>query len=218
MASVALGKGRKEWLKHRMEFTEIEKSNKTMKTVQKTLTGEILDKQKKPDHIQFADIILLPIKYLLNVINLQRLLFLLSFLTFGVGDGITSTYMMEIRGVAEEVNPVIRFMYVSSGADGVILIKTWFTFVILFLVWRFSCGKNIYWTINGFLFALFIGGVMAMGANLMEANGVQSLSSNTVIFTFLLSIQLFVLIGDLLDKSLDTAKVKQVPTKHASPL
>ncbi len=189
-----------------------------MKTVQKTLTGEVLDKQKKPDPIPFADIILLPIKYLLTVTNLQRLLFVLSFLTFGVGDGITSAYMMQIRGITQEVNPVIRFMYVSSGANGVILIKTWFTFVILFLVWRLSWGKNIYWTINGFLFALFIGGVMAIRANLMAANGIQPPSASSVIFIFLLLIELFVLIGDLMDKSFSTATVRQARAKHASPL
>jgi hypothetical protein len=188
-----------------------------MKTVQKTLTGEVLDKQKKPDPIPFADIFLLPIKYFLTVTNLQRLLFVLSFLTFGVGDGISSAYMMQIRGVTEEVNPVIRFMYVTSGGNGVISIKIWFTFLILFLVWRLSWGKNAYWTINGFLFALFIGGVMAIRANLMAANGIQPPSASSVIFIFLLLIELFVLIGDLMDKSFSTAKVRQIHVNRASP-
>ncbi|MCZ7398203.1 MAG: hypothetical protein O8C62_00730 [Candidatus Methanoperedens sp.] len=188
-----------------------------MKTIQKTLTGEVLNNQKKPDPITFADLIRLLIKYFLTVTNLQTLLFLLSFLTFGVGDGITSAYMMQIMGITQEVNPVIRFMYVSSGANGVISIKIWFTFLILFLVWRLSWGKNAYWTINGFLFALFIGGIMSIRANLMAANGMTAPSPYSIIFTFLLLTGIFVLIGDLMDKSFSTAKVRQIRVNRASP-
>ncbi len=130
-------------------------------------------------------------------LNLQRLLFILSFLTFGVGDGVTATYMMKKEGVMRESNPIIRFMYATGSS--VISIKIWFTFIILFLVWLLK-SKDSYWTINGFLFALFVGGIMATGANLMATSGITPPSPGSIIFTYLFLVILFVMMGDAMDK------------------
>ncbi len=187
------------------------------KTVQKTLTGEALDRISRAVPISLSDVVLLPVKYFISKANLQSLLFLLSFLTYGIGDGVTATYMMDKTGAMREINPIARFMYASSGAHGVIIIKTWFALIILFLVWVISRKTNTYWTINGFLSALCIGGVMAMRANIMAAYGMTPPSANSIIITFLLLTVLFVILGDLMDKLHGTSGIKKPGIRQASP-
>ncbi len=167
-------------------------------TVQKTLTGDVADSASTK--ISIFDIIGLSIKYLISTANLQRLLFLLSFLTYGVGDGVTAAYMIEKTGVMMEANPLVQFVYASSGVQGVITFKIWFGFIILLLVWIVSRRTNTYWTINGFLAALCVGGIMAMRANLMAAYGMTPPSPDSVIMAFLILTVLFVMIGDMMDK------------------
>ncbi len=186
------------------------------KTIQKTLNGEAVDRLSKAIPISITDIFWLPIKYFVKTANLQRLLFLLAFLTYGIGDGVTAAYMMDRTGVIREINPVMRFMYASYGAQGVISIKIWFTFLILFLIWIISRRTNTYWTINGFLSALCVGGAMAMRANLMAAYGMTPPSASSVIMAFLFLTVLFVMIGDMMDKLGSTA-VKQVRESRTSP-
>ena len=169
-----------------------------MRTVQKTLTGEVIDQVLKP--IPVTEIILLPMAYLVKAANLQRVLFLFSFLTYGVGDGITAVYMMERTGIMREVNPLVRFMYATSGTHGVIVMKIWFVFMILFLAWVIAKRSEAYWTVNGFLCALIVGGVMAMGANLVASYGVEPPAPGSIIMTFLFLTVLFVMLGDLMDK------------------
>jgi len=169
-----------------------------MRTVQKTLTGEVIDQVLKP--IPVTEIILLPMVYLVKAVNLRRVLFLISFLTYGVGDGITAVYMMERTGIMREVNPLVRFMYATSGAHGVIVMKIWVVFIILFLVWIISKRTEAYWTVNGFLCALIVGGVVAMGANLMALYGVEPPAPGSIVMTFLFLAVLFVMLGDLMDK------------------
>ncbi len=170
------------------------------KIIQKTLTGEEVNRTPTVKPVPLKDIIFLPIIYLLNTLNLRKILFLLAFLTYGLGDGVTAIQMMDKTGVSREVNPIVRFMYTNSGKQGVITLKVWIALVILFLVWIISRKTNLYWTINGFLFALTIGGVMAVRANLMAAYGMSPPSPGSVISTFLVMVILFVMIGDLLDK------------------
>lgn len=175
-------------------------------TIQKTLTGEILSPLKETTSVSLADVLLLPLNYLLSITNLQKLLFLSSFLTYGVGDGITAAYMMERVGVVREINPVARFVFASHGAQGVIGIKIWFAFLILFFVWLISRKSESYWAVNGFLSALFLGGIMAIRANMMAVYGLSPPSPNSIIMTFLFLTVLFVMIGDLIDKLHHPAK------------
>src|SRR5665811_967598 len=100
-----------------------------------------------------------------NKRRLKSLLFISSFLTYGLGDGISAAYMMERTGASIETNPLARFMYVSYGSKGIVALKLWFTFVILSLVSTISKRTGAYWATNGFLFALTIGGLMATRAN-----------------------------------------------------
>lgn len=178
------------------------------KTIQKTLTGEAVDPLSRAVPISITDVIWLPIKYLISTANLQRLLFLFAFLTYGVGDGITAAYMMDKIGVTHEINPIVRSMYVSGGAQGAVAIKIWFTFLILVFVWIISRKTNTYWTINGFLSALCVGGIMAMRANLMAAYGLPPPSAGSIITAFLFLTVLFVMLGDLMDKLHGTSSVK----------
>lgn len=153
------------------------------------------------------DLLLLLVRYIVHEVNLQRLLFILSFLTFGVGDGVTAAYMMNKVGVMHESNPIIRFIY--STGNSVIGIKIWFTFIILFLVWLLK-SEDSYWTINGFLFALFVCGIMATGANLMATSGITPPSPRFIIFTYLFLVILFMILGDAMDKiSSNKLKVKK---------
>jgi len=156
------------------------------KIVQKTLTS-------------LKDIIYLPIKSLLSAIELQRALFVSSFSTYGVGDGVTAVYMMERTGVMREGNPFVRFVYSSSGYLSVLAYKIWYATVVLSVVWIVSKKKQIYWTINGFLFALTLGGIMAVRANIMVAFGMDPPSPGSLIITFLFMVILFVMIGDQMD-------------------
>jgi len=140
------------------------------------------------------------IEYIIFKLNLQRILFLLSFLSFGVTDGLSAVYMIDKRGLAGEANPLIRFMYASSGSNGVIGIKIWLVLIILSFVRNISKGKENYWMINGFLFALFVCGVMATGANLMAARGLEPPDARTIIATYLFLVVLLTMIGDAMDK------------------
>jgi len=140
------------------------------------------------------------IEYIIFKLNLQRILFLLSFLSFGVADGVSAAYMIEKRGIIGEANPLIRFMYASSGTSGVIGIKLWLVIIILSFVWNISKDKDNYWMINGFLFSLFVCGVMATGANLMAARGLEHPDASTIIATYLFLVILLTMIGDAMDK------------------
>jgi hypothetical protein len=184
-------------------------------TVQKTLTGDIVDSASTDTSVSIFDIIWPTIKYFIITANLQRLLFLLSFLTYGVGDGVTAAYMIEKTGVMREANPLVQFVYASSGAQGVITFKIWFSFIILLLVWIVSRRTNTYWTINGFLAALCVGGIMAIRSNLMAAYGVIPPSPDSIIMTFLILTVLFVMMGDMMDK-LSSRGVKQTQTPALS--
>jgi hypothetical protein len=152
------------------------------------------------EDVSVAEVLKLLIKYLLYNLNLQKILFLLSFLTFGVADGISAAYMIEQKGLIGEANPFIRFMYASRGTNGVIEIKIWLVLIILYFVWNVSKGRKNYWMINGFLVALFVGGLMATGANLMAAKSLEYPGADTIIATFLFLVILLTMIGEAMDK------------------
>lgn len=166
--------------------------------------NELQEDSKSNESIQedgsVAEVLKLLIKYIISKLNLQKILFLLSFLTFGAADGISAAYMIEKRGVFGEANPLIRFMYASSGSMGVIEIKVWLVLIILYFVWNVSKGKNNYWMINGFLFALFVCGMLATGANLMAARGLEPPDAGTIIAIYLFLVILLTMIGDAMDR------------------
>ncbi len=159
----------------------------------------MVDNASKTATVSISGVSLLK-NYLINAAHLQRLLFLLSFLTYGVGDGVTAAYMIEKAGVMAEANPFVQFVYYSFGVQGVILFKILFGFIILLPVWIVSRQANTYWTVNGFLAALCVGGIMAIKTNLMVTDVVTPPSPELVIIAFLILTVLFVIIGDMMDK------------------
>lgn len=152
------------------------------------------------EDVSLTEVLKLLIKYIIYKMNLQKILFLLTFLSFGVADGISAAYMIEKRGLMGEANPLIRFMYASSGSNGVIEIKIWLVLIMLYFVWNLSRNKDNYWMINGFLFALFVCGVMSTGANLMAARGTEYPASSTIIATYLFLVILLTMLGDAMDR------------------
>ncbi len=134
-----------------------------------------------------------------NKSSLLKVAFILSFLTFGVGDGVTGAYMIEKTSVMREANPLVRFFYSSSGAQGVIALKIWFAFTLLFLVWTVSRRPNTYWIIIGFLTSFFIGGILSTISNIAAVYGFAVLSPDIIILLFLSSNAVLVIIGDFYD-------------------
>jgi len=135
-----------------------------------------------------------------NKRRLKSLLFVSSFLTYGLGDGLTAAHMMEQTGANIEGNPLARFMYVSYGSKGLVALKLWFTFVILALISTVSKRTGAYWATNGFLFSLTIGGLMATRANVLATLGLPFPSPVSVISTFLFISIIFLEVGNLIDK------------------
>lgn len=152
------------------------------------------------EEISLTEVLKLLVKYIICKLNLQRILFFLSFLTFGAADGISAAYMIETRGIIIEANPLIRFMYASTGINGVIGIKLWLVVVLLSFVWSISRDKKSYWMINGFLLSLFIFGIMAAGANLLTTRGIEHPAASTIIATYLFLMVLFTMLGDAMDR------------------
>jgi hypothetical protein len=54
--------------------------------------------------------------------------------------------------------------------------------------------------INGFLFALFVCGMLATGANLMAARGLEPPDAGTIIAIYLFLVILLTMIGDAMDR------------------
>jgi hypothetical protein len=165
---------------------------------------EIQGGRKRDGNIQednsLTEVLKLLIQYIICKLNLQKILFLLTFLSFGAADGISAAYMIEKRGVMCESNPLIQFMYASSGSKGVIGIKLWMVMILLSFVWNISKNKENYWMINGFLFSLFVCGLIATGANLMAARGLEYPASSTIIATYLFMVMLLTILGEAIDK------------------
>ena len=180
-------------------------------TIQKTLGGDAIKKQEQQaslSPVSMKDIIWLPVLYVISTFNLQRVMYLFSFATYGIADGVTAAYLMAKKGITSEVNPIARFMYASAGLKGVLLVKIWFASVILFIVWVISRRDESYWMINGFLLALATGGIMATRANLMAASGINPPSPGSVIMTFLFLTVILVMIGDIMDKLINSRPIK----------
>ncbi|MCX9083872.1 MAG: DUF5658 family protein [Candidatus Methanoperedens sp.] len=152
------------------------------------------------EDVSVSEVLKLLIKYILCKMNLQKILFLFTFLSFGAADGISAAYMIDEQGVISESNPLIRYMYASRGKGGVIEIKLWLVLIMLYFVWNISKGKNNYWMINGFLFALFVCGLMATGANIMATKGLEYPASSTIITTYLFLVLLLTMLGDAMDR------------------
>ncbi|NJD77548.1 MAG: hypothetical protein FIB08_10710 [Candidatus Methanoperedens sp.] len=147
------------------------------------------------------DIMSLLLRYITRRVNAMHILFVLAFLTFGIGDGLTAAVMMANRGIGAESNLFFAGMYSSSGLIGVITAKIVFTAFLLMasllVYWR-SQGRS-YWMVNGFLMALTLAGTMASIANLQAATGLPFMSPEKILLIYLGMMFVFVEIGDFVD-------------------
>lgn len=138
-----------------------------------------------------------------SYIRLQGALYLLAFLTFSVGDGITSLWMMEQRGIMGEANPLARYLLINYGSSGFMILKLWFGLMVLFvpfLIQRKSF-EPVYWMVNGYLLSFIIAGTLASILNMQAAmNRDISLAPGDVILIFLSSVLLLTQLGEEIDR------------------
>lgn len=135
---------------------------------------------------------------ILKNITLQRGLYSLAFLAFGVGDGITSAYMMSVHGPYSEANPVIRASFMIEGFDGMVLFKLWITFIILLAIYVKSYS-NGYWTVNFVLFAIIAGGLMGIYSNISVINGETPPEPGGILLIYAAIVLIFIEIGSFID-------------------
>ena len=138
---------------------------------------------------------------ILNSITLQRGLYCLAFLAFGIGDGLTSAYMMDARGPYIEANPVIRDLFLTAGFNGMVLFKLWVTFMMLLAIHirQGQSRENLYWTVNGVLFAIIMGGFMGVYFNMNVINGAIPPEPNLIIIIYAALVLVFIEIGGFID-------------------
>jgi len=149
------------------------------------------------------DVLKLFLTVIIKKLNFQNILMFLTFLTFGIGDGVTGAYMMEVRGAEMEFNPLIRDAFIYHGFTSAILTKCVLALIILLAIYNvhIKSHDNTYWTINGFLIALSIGGLMAINSNINAINGNAYTSPYKVIIIFLGLVVIFVQIGSFIDEA-----------------
>jgi hypothetical protein len=133
----------------------------------------------------------------------QGALFLLALLTYGLGDALTSSMMIERHGLMAEGNAIVRYIISDYGIAHFIEIKIWFTLLILLVPFILFSNKKepIYWMMNGYLASFFISGTLAMILNLQAgANEPLFLQPQHVILIFISLILILTNIGELIDK------------------
>jgi Domain of unknown function (DUF5658) len=135
--------------------------------------------------------------------RLQGLLYLMAFLTFGLGDTLSSLWMFQHQGILRETNPILRYILLNFGASNYWIIKIWLTLVILFMIFWIQIRSNqpIYWTVNGCLISLIISGLLAIALNIQAGrNEALFLSTEDVIVIFLIMVYTLTSIGEEIDK------------------
>jgi hypothetical protein len=132
--------------------------------------------------------------------RLQGALFLLAFLTFGIGDTLSSIKMIGQLGIMEEVNPLIRYIILNYGTTDFIAIKLSFTIVILFIPFLIL-DEAAYWMISGYLVSFIVAGTLGTVLNIQAARNEPLLfSPEQVIFLFLILVLVLTSIGEEIDK------------------
>lgn len=169
------------------------------------MTGNLQKKEGfVSGHINILEFAKLTLLFAVKKINLQQVLYFSAFLTFGMGDGITAAYMMDMRGIGTEANPIARYLFMSQGFGGIVVAKMWFTLLIILLIYiiQLKSSGKMYWTTNGFLVALTAGGLLAMNANLTVLAGEAHQPAGEIIFAYLLFVLILTEIGSFADKRL----------------
>ncbi len=134
--------------------------------------------------------------------KLRDILYLTAFLAYGVCDSLSAAYMMMVRGIDVEFNPIIRYIVAEDGISGFILFKIWAAMVIIGIVFfiHMRTRGRMNWTGNGFLLSLTVYGILATFANMAVVSGTPSFfSSPSIILLYAVSVILLMHLGDVLD-------------------
>jgi len=132
--------------------------------------------------------------------RLQGVLYLLAFLAFGIGDTITSIWMIEQRGIVREGNFFVQYVIINYGASEFIWIKILVTIVLLFMPF-FILKEAAYWILNGYLFSFIVAGILGMILNIQASRNEQLLlSPEQVIFLFIGLVLILTNVGEEIDK------------------
>lgn len=156
---------------------------------------------RKGTTLEIIDIIRLLTIFALRKLNVQHVLYITAFLTFGIGDGVTAAYMMSVLGAGIEANPAASYLFTTYGFNGLVIAKMWLTFVVLFAVFviQLKSPTNMYWTMNGFLISLTAGGLMAVNANLTAVAGQIPQAPDEIILIYLLLVLILTEAGSFVD-------------------
>lgn len=136
-------------------------------------------------------------RYLLRKLNFQHYLFILVFLTFDIGDAVTASLMMDIKGIDAEHVFIIKHIYVDFGLIGLVVAKLCFPIVPLMIASLKE--KKSYWLINGVLVALIIVGIMATRANLQTIAGLPHMNHVEIILIYYVVLFILAIGGMILD-------------------
>lgn len=142
------------------------------------------------------------ILYLLKNITLQRILYLFAFLSLGIGDGVTGAYIMNSNGPFIESNPIIRYLFITQGFEGVVLVKLSFTFVVLLIIHRLQgqSDGSAYWTVNMTLIALTSLGLTGVYFNMRVLNGVNPPGLSQMLIIYAVFLLILIEAGDFIDR------------------
>jgi len=140
--------------------------------------------------------------------RIQGALFLVAFLTFGIGDAITSARMIEQRGIMGEGNLIVRYMIINFGTSDFILIKLCVTFVLLLLPFLIL-DETYYWIISGYLVSFIVAGMLGIILNIQASrNETLFLSAEQAMVVFIILVLILTSIGERIDKQ---ANARTIP-------
>ncbi len=133
--------------------------------------------------------------------RLQGALCLFVFLTWGLGDALTSIYMIEQQGLMQEGNQIVRLVITYYGASGFIMLKVWFTLLVICVPFLVQRHEESYWMVNGYLVSFIVGGTLAIILNMQAAvNEPLFLMPQHVILIYICSILILTNVGEVIDK------------------
>lgn len=108
--------------------------------------------------------------------------------------------MIEQRGIREEGNFLLQYIFINYSASDFIWIKICVTIVLL-LIPFLILKQATYWMINGFLASFMVAGILGMVLNIQATNNEQLLlSPEQVMFLFMGLVLIFTNIGEEIDK------------------
>lgn len=137
-------------------------------------------------------------RYVSLKLNLQHILFVLVFMTFGLGDAISGSFMMDLKGIGSEFNIMAKYAYINFGIMGLLATKFLFTILPIYIISIIE--KKSYWMINGILIALSVSGLMATYANLQKIAGSSHMSPTDIISIYFILLFALILAGTFLDQ------------------